>query len=172
MTIRLPTARAGWIIALVATAAAALIAGCGSNASSPSSGGAAGSSTGTAGGSGPTATAGQNKVTIDGQDQGAVQRVQCNTMNDGLKIKIFMGDHGVVAILSAANPPEVTGVQFSNTVLTGGPTVEYDSRQNEGNGTVTKDGNTYTITGTGMTKDSSDSSQQQSKSFEVDVTCP
>jgi lipoprotein LpqH len=108
----------------------------------------------------------QNKVVVDGQDQGVVQKVHCGTMTDGLKIKISMGDHGVVAILSDANPPGVKGVQFSNTFVNGGVTLEYDSRKNEGNGNVTKQGNTYRITGTGVGKD------KVSKPFEIDVTCP
>jgi ipoprotein LpqH len=139
----------------------------------PSAGGAR-SAGGPAASSAATASprAGENRVTIDGQDQGAVERVQCGTMIGGLRIKIFMGDHGVVAILNDANPPAVLGVQFSKTVINGGVTLEYDSRRNEGTGQVTKQGDTYAITGTGISMAPSDAAQQVSKSFEIDVTCP
>jgi ipoprotein LpqH len=136
-----------------------------------SSGGGAGSSTGTVS---PSTSAGpanegarQNRVTIDGQDQGAVEHVRCSTITDGLRLKIGMGDHGVVVILSDANPPAALGVQFSKTFINGGVTLEYDSRKNEGTGQVTKQGNSYKITGT-----ATDPTQQVSKSFEINVTCP
>jgi hypothetical protein len=139
-----------------------------------SSAGGAGSSTGTAspgagtasGGAG-TASPQQNKVLVDGQDQGAVEHVRCSTITDGLRLKIGMGDHGVVVILSDANPPAALGVQFSKTFINGGVTLEYDSRKNEGTGQVTKQGNSYKITGT-----ATDPTQQVSKSFEINVTCP
>jgi hypothetical protein len=131
-------------------------------------GGVAGSSTGMA----PAGAPGQNRVTIDGQDQGAVEHVRCGTITDGVRIKIGMGDHGVVVILSDADPPAALGVQFSKTVQNGGVTLEYDSRKNEGNGEVTKQGNFYKITGTAVGKDSSGATQRVGKSFEIDVTCP
>jgi ipoprotein LpqH len=139
-----------------------------------SSAGGAGSSTGTAspgagtasGGAG-TASPQHNKVLVDGQDQGAVEHVRCSTITDGLRLKIGMGDHGVVVILSDANPPAALGVQFSKTFINGGVTLEYDSRKNEGTGQVTKQGNSYKITGT-----ATDPTQQVSKSFEINVTCP
>jgi hypothetical protein len=113
-----------------------------------------------------TASPQQNKVLIDGQDQGAVQHVSCNTMNVGIRIKIGLGDHGVVVDLSGADPPGVDAVHFSNTFAHGGVTFEYDPRKNEGNGQVAKQGNFYTITGTGVGTD------KLSEPFEIDVTCP
>jgi lipoprotein LpqH len=153
-----------------ATIVVAALAGCSSTNSNTSSSPSASatSSAEAPGAAGPQ----QNKVLVDGQDQGAVEHVHCGTITDGIRIKIGMGDHGVVAILNDANPPAALGVQFSKTVVHGGVTLEYDSRKNEGNGQVTKQGNTYKITGTGISKATSDPTQQVSKSFEVDVTCP
>jgi lipoprotein LpqH len=77
-----------------------------------------------------------------------------------------------VVILNDATPPGVKGVQFSNTVIHGGATLEYDSGTNSGDAEVSKDGNSYTITGTATGKDVSNPTQQVSKSFQIDVTCP
>jgi ipoprotein LpqH len=153
-----------WVVGVAAIAiVAGGLVGCSgnsSNTSSPSGSSAASETTGPQ----------QNMVMIDGQDQGAVQHVSCGHITDGVRLKISMGDHGVVAILSNDNPPRALGVQFSKTFQNGGVTLEYDSRKNEGNGEVTKQGNFYKITGTAVGKDSADSSKQVSKPFEVDVT--
>ena len=159
------------VLRLMASLGAAVVvvamAGCSGNSGNSSSPSPAGTSSSAASG---TAGPQQNKVLVDGQDQGAVEHVRCSTMTDGMRMKISMGDHGVVVILNAATPPGVKGVQFSKTVLNGGVTLEYDSRKNEGSAQVAVQGNGYKITGTGIGKDSSN--QQVSKPFEIDVTCP
>jgi ipoprotein LpqH len=175
MITQLPPARAGWIIALTATAtAAALIAGCGGNASSGSeSSNSPSSQAGTANGSAATVTAGQNKVIIDGQDQGVPERINCNT-NGGVFAKLGYGDHGAGFELNDADPPEVKSVHFDRFVVNG-TTLELlfgADTAGSGNAKAAKDGNTYTVTGTATGKDVSDPTQQVSKSFEIDVTCP
>jgi ipoprotein LpqH len=148
----------------------AALAGCsGNNATTSSSSNASATSAPDVSGA---ASPQQNKVLVDGQDQGAVEHVHCGTMTDGVRIKIGMGDHGAVVILSDANPPAALGVQLSKTFQNGGVTLEYDSRKNEGDGHVSKQGDFYKITGTAVGKDSSGATQQVSKSFEIDVTCP
>ena len=172
MTQLLP-ARAGWIFALTITAAV-LVAGCGGGASSGSqSSNSPSSQAATGSGSAATATAGQNKVIIDGQDQGAPERINCNT-NGGVLAKIGYGDHGAGFELNDADPPEVKSVHFDRFVVNG-TTLELlfgADTPGSGNATAAKDGNTYTVTGTVTGKDASDPTQQVSKSFEIDLTCP
>ncbi|MDT5095456.1 MAG: ipoprotein LpqH [Mycobacterium sp.] len=144
------------------TVAAIAIAGLTGCSSDKSGAPAAGSSPapGTAGAVG-------DRVLLDGQDQGAVQHVLCSNFAGGYRIKMSMGDHGVVAILSSAVPPAALGVQISNTAANGG-VFEFDSTKNEGSGEVTKQDNFYKITGTAVSKSSSGDA---GKPFEVDVTC-
>jgi hypothetical protein len=131
------------------------------------------SSPGPASGGAGTASPQQNRVSVDGQDQGVVEHVRCITFTDGINMKIAMGDHGVFVDLSyPADPPGVKKVQFSD--INGGMTLEYESGKNQGNAEASKQGysagswgNFYKITGTG-----SDPTQQVSKSFEIDVNCP
>jgi lipoprotein LpqH len=82
-----------------------------------------------------------------------------------------MGNDRAVVDLSDANPPEVKAVHI-DTLAANGMTFAYESGSNQGNANVTKGGNTYTITGTATGGVASDTTQQVSKSFEIDVTCP
>ncbi len=156
---------------MVSVAGAAIVVaaltGCsGNNSSMGSSSGAAASSAAAS----ETASAQQNRVLVEGQDQGAVEKVRCSSITDGMRIKIAMGDHGVVVILSNAAPPGVQGVQFSKPITAGGVTLEYVAGKSPGKAEATKQGSSYKITGTAT--GSAPSSQQVSKSFEIDVTCP
>jgi lipoprotein LpqH len=159
---------------IVSAAGAAIViaalAGCSSNKSSISSSSSAlapGSSSAVPG----TASAGQNRVVIDGQDQGVVNRVLCNTMNAGIRMTVGMGNDRAVVDLSDADPPEVKAVHI-DTLAANGKTFAYESGTNQGNVELTNDGKTYTITGTVTGGVASDPTQQGSKSFEIDATCP
>jgi ipoprotein LpqH len=148
----------------------AALAGCSSNKSSTSS--SSSSSAASSAGASGTASPQQNRVLVDGQDQGAVEHVRCGTFNDGIGIKIGMGDHGVEVLLSNTDPPGVQSVHFSNILIGGVEAdvgLDYEPGQNEGDAQATNQGNTYKITGTAT---SSNATKPGSKSFEIDVTCP
>jgi lipoprotein LpqH len=148
----------------------AALAGCSTNKSSTSSSsGASAASSATASG---TPSPQQNRVLVDGQDQGAVEHVRCYPLNDGTGIKIGLGNHGVEVLLSSTDPPGVQMVHFSNILVGGveaGMGLAYEPGKNEGNAEATKQGNTYKITGTAT---SSNATNPGSKSFEIDVACP
>jgi ipoprotein LpqH len=108
---------------------------------------------------------------VDGQDQGVANRALCNTMNSGIRITVGMGNDRAVVDLSDADPPEVKAVHIDNLAVNG-MTFAYESGTNQGYANVTKGGNAYIITGTVTGGVASDATQQVSKSFEVDASCP
>jgi lipoprotein LpqH len=110
-------------------------------------------------------------VLVDGQDQGPVVKVSCGTVTDGIDITIFIGTwtRGVVVFLNNAAPSGVQEVEFRGPITPGEVTLRYFAGQGPGNAEVTKQGNTYKITGTAA---GSNATQQISKSFDIDVTCP
>ncbi len=143
---------------------------------SSSSSGGGGSSTGTPSAGAGTASPQQNRVLVDGQDQGVVTDVRCKTFSggfvDGINIKVaWAADHGVFVDLTyPADPPGVKKVFFDNI---NGATLKYESGNNQGNAEATKQGsaagswgNSYKITGTASTPNG------EQKSFEIDATCP
>ena len=142
----------------------AALAACSS--SSPSS---SGPNSAAAGAAGPQ----QNRVLVDGQDQGAIEHVRCGPYNDGVGIKVGMGHHGVNLLLINGNPPKVQNVHFQDFLLSGGAEadadLDYEAGQNNGSAAATQQGNTYKITGAAT---SSKPSEHTVKSFEIDVTCP
>jgi ipoprotein LpqH len=167
-----------FVVAVAGTAVVvAALASCSSNKSSTNSSsnsaasGPASAGAGSSGAASETASAGQNKVVIDGQDQDVANRVLCNTMNAGIRLTVGMGNNRAVVDLSDADPPEVKAVHI-DTLAANGMTFAYESGTNQGNANVTKGGNTYTITGTVTGGVASDPTQQVSKSFEIDANCP
>jgi hypothetical protein len=158
------------MIGVAATAVVvAAVASCSSHDSGTGSspGSSAHTSAGAAGG--PQ----QNKVLVDGQDQGAVQHVRCGSFGDGVAIKVGMGRHGAEFLLSSVNPPTVKTVHFSDTVVDGVEAdmgLDYEAGQGEGNAEATKQGdNAYRVTGTAT---SSNANRPGTHSFEIDVICP
>jgi lipoprotein LpqH len=143
------------VLAGGAAIAVAALAGCSSNNSSP-----AGSS------SGPSAV----KVRVDGQDQNVSGAVQC--IIGGGYFTILVGrPGGIGAVMTDANPPVVQSVGLGtvnglNFVLAG-------ALARGGNAQVTKNGKSYTITGTANGYDDNNPSLQPvAKPFEMDATCP
>jgi lipoprotein LpqH len=139
---------------LVGVAGAAIVvaglAGCSSNKSSSG-----------------TTTA---KVTIDGQAQNVAGTVSCVSSNGNLNIGIGNTSTGIGAVLSDANPPVVQSVGLGNV---NGVSLGYsDAAPSQGKADVTKNGNSYKITGTATGVDLSNPMQPVNKPFEIDVTCP
>ena len=137
------------------------LAGCSSNKSNPSS-----AKSGSASSSSSPAVAEQ--VIIDGQNQNINGKVSCTPANGNINIGIGDPTDGVGAVVSDANPPAVHSVGLGNP---NGVTLGYADAANQGSAQATKNGNSYKITGTATGYDTN-SQQQVSKPFEMDVTCP
>lgn len=114
--------------------------------------------------------AGPPKVIVDGQNQNVTGQVSCNQVSGNLSIGIGDPTDGVGAVVTNADPPAVQSVGLGSV---NGVTLGYAAATpNPGRGAqATKSGNTYTIKGTATGTDASNS-QQVTKPFEIDATCP
>jgi ipoprotein LpqH len=150
----------------VAVAGAAIlvagISGCSSNKSN--SGGVA---TSVSGGSVSVGGANAAKVIIDGKDQNVQGTTVCTKTPGNISIAVGGSQTGISVVLTDANPPTVKAVQLGNV---NGVTLQY-AQGGQGNASVTKDGNTYKVTGTATGVDTANPTQQVNKPFEVDATC-
>ncbi|WP_144208226.1 lipoprotein LpqH [Mycobacterium tilburgii] len=148
----------------VAVAGAAILiaglSGCSSDKKSTS--GSPSTSSSTASGGGGT------KVVIDGKDQNVSGSVVCTTAGGNINIAIGGAATGIAAVLTDANPPQVTSVGLGNV---NGVNLAYSSAGGGGNASATKNGNSYKITGTATGIDMANPTQRVSKPFEIDVTC-
>jgi lipoprotein LpqH len=109
------------------------------------------------------------KVVIDGQDQNVQGNVMCQTTPSGVQIGI--GQEGVAAQMTGSDP---LTVQQASPGKVNGVTLVYQNGNPMGGGTAqaTKNGKSYTITGTATGIDPTNPMQPLSKPFEIDVTCP
>ena len=141
---------------------AAGISGCSSNKSTTSS-----SSTPAMSGAAMTGAGGGPMVMIDGKDQKVSATVVCNTTSGTVNIAIGAATTGIGAVLTDANPPEVTSVALGNV---NGVTLAY-APGGGGSASATKNGNSYQIKGTATGIDMTNTMHMVSKPFEIDVTC-
>ncbi|WP_025737770.1 lipoprotein LpqH [Mycobacterium genavense] len=150
----------------VAVAGAAIlvagISGCSSDKKS-SSGSSSGAST-----SSSSSGGGGAKVIVDGKDQNVSGSVVCTTAVGSINIAIGGAATGIAAVLTDANPPQVTSVGLGNV---NGVTLAYAAAGGGGNASATKNGNSYKITGTATGVDMANPTQPVNKPFEIDVTC-
>lgn len=146
----------------VAAAAVASLVGCSQNKSAPSSPAASAPA--------GSAQAGPPKVLVDGQSQNITGQVTCTQVSGSLSIGIGDPTNGVGAVVTNANPPAVQSVGLGSV---NGVTLGYAAAApNPGAApSATKSGSTYTIKGTATGMDASNS-QQVTKPFEIDATCP
>lgn len=109
------------------------------------------------------------RVVIDGQEQNIQGTVTCATVDGNVDITIGQQKTGVTAIVSNGDPTVVhsVGLGTVNGVMLG-----YQEGVNQRGAQVTRDGNSYRITGTATGIDVSNPQQPVSKPFEIDVTCP
>lgn len=142
----------------VAAMTVANLVGCSQNKSAPGSAPA---------GSGP---AGPPKVVVDGQNQNVAGQVSCTQVSGNLSIAVGDPSNGVGAVLTNADPPAVQSVGLGSV---NGVTLGFAAAapNPSGNAQAIKSGNTYTIKGTATGLDASNS-QQVTKPFEIDATCP
>ncbi|OBA61116.1 hypothetical protein A5647_11965 [Mycobacterium sp. 1100029.7] len=150
----------------VAVAGAAILvaglSGCSSDKKSTSGSSSGASSSATASGGGGT------KVVIDGKDQNVTGSVVCSTAGGNVNIAIGGAATGIAAVLTDANPPQVTSVGLGNV---NGVTLAYAAAGGGGNASATKNGNSYKITGTATGVDMANPTSPVNKPFEIDVTC-
>jgi ipoprotein LpqH len=148
---------------LVGIAGAAMVvaglAGCSSNKSNTSK---------TSSSSPTSAQANAQQVIVDGQNQNVTGKVTCTPANGNINIGIGDPTDGIGAVVTDANPPFVHSVGLGTP---NGITLGYADSANQGSAQATKNGHSYKITGTATGVDTN-SQQQVSKPFEIDVTCP
>jgi lipoprotein LpqH len=135
--------------------------GTSSAASSSASGTASASATAAPSGGG-------TKVTIDGQDQNVGGTVVCTAMGGNMNIAIGEGATGIAAVVSE-DASKVTSVGLGNV---NGVTLAYAAAAGQGDAKASKDGNTWTISGTATGLDMANPMQPVNKPFEIVVTCP
>ena len=153
------------IAAAAAATAAVALSGCSNDKPATSSTGtsssAASASVAAPGGANAT------KLIIDGQDQHVQGTAVCTTEFDNVAIAIGGAATGIDAALTG-NPPVVVTVGLGNV---NGVTLDYAAGSGKNDAKVTKDGNTYKITGTATGVDPANLGQLVSKPFELDATC-
>jgi ipoprotein LpqH len=117
------------------------------------------------------------KMVVEGQEQDVPEPVVCTTTDDSLNVTT--GDPltptGIGAVLTKTDPPEVESVGLgivNGLTLAYGKDMGAPTGVNQSNAEVTKDGNTYKITGTAMGFDTANPAEPVYKGFELEVTCP
>jgi lipoprotein LpqH len=108
-----------------------------------------------------------SKVIIDGKDQNVQGTTICTKTPGNVTIAVGGNTTGISVVLTDANPPAVKTVQLGNV---NGVTLQYASG-GQGSASVTKDGNTYKVTGTATGIDMANPTQPVNKPFEIDATC-
>lgn len=158
---------------VVAVGGAAIViaglAGCSSDKKSESKSSPATSAPGTGSVSASAApSGGGTKVSIDGQDQNVKGTVVCTAMGGNMNIAIGDAATGIAAVLSE-DGSNVQSVGLGNV---NGVTLGYQAGAGQGEAKATKDGKTYTITGTATGIDMANPMQPVNKPFEIKVACP
>ncbi len=115
------------------------------------------------------AAPGSPKVSIDGQDQNVQGTIVCASMGGNVNIAIGEATTGIAAVVSEGDSPTVSSVGLGNV---NGVTLGYQQGAGQGEATATKDGSTYTISGTATGVDMANPMQPVNKPFEIVVTCP
>jgi len=115
-----------------------------------------------------TAGAGTATVSIDGQPKDIQGQIACTTVGDKVNIAIGQQTTGI-GVMMASDASTVTSVGLGNV---DGVTLGYQDGAPGGSATATKDGRTYTITGTATGVDMANPMQPMTKPFEIKVTCP
>lgn len=120
------------------------------------------------GGVSAAAGSGTAKVSIDGQPKDVTGQVVCSAAGGNYNIAIGNGTEAV-AVIMAEDASKVTSVGLGNV---GGTALGFQDGAPGGSASATKDGKTYTITGTATGVDMANPMQPMTKPFEISVTCP
>lgn len=124
--------------------------------------------TATSGSVSASAGAGTAKVTIDGEPMEVQGQVACATT--GGTFTIGVGDSATgIGIVMAEDASKVSSVGLGNV---NGVALGFQEGAPGGSATATKDGKSYTITGTATGIDMANPMQPVTKPFEIAVSCP
>lgn len=116
-----------------------------------------------------SAGAGTAVVSIGGEGQNIDGQVVCTSSEGTLTIAVGDAGRGI-AVVMADDASEVTSVSLGNI---DGVIVGVDQNAPSGaNATATKDGDSYTISGTASGIDTSNPTQPVTKPFRIQVSCP
>lgn len=115
-----------------------------------------------------SAGSGTAKVTIDGMPREMAGQVVCT--NAGGNLTIALGQQATgIAVVMAEDASKVTSVGLGNV---DGVVLGFQDMAPGGSATATRDGKSYTITGTASGVDMANPMQPITKPFEIAVTCP
>ena len=116
-----------------------------------------------------SAGAGTAKVSIDGQPKDITGQIACSTAMGNLNIGVGDAATGIAVVMSP-DASKVTSVGLGNV---NGVVMGFQDGAGGGtNASATKDGSTYTITGTATGVDMANPMSPMTKPFEITVTCP
>lgn len=117
-----------------------------------------------------TASAGSGtaKVSIDGKPQEVSGQIACTTAGGNLNIGIGDATTGVAVVMSP-DASKVTSVGLGNV---NGVALGFQDGAGGASAKATKDGNTYTVSGTATGVDMANPMTPMTKPFEIVVTCP
>ncbi|PKZ65031.1 hypothetical protein CYJ73_13725 [Gordonia terrae] len=110
-------------------------------------------------------------VTVDGKElELADKTVGCTDSAGKVTIGIGSGSgSGIGVVLTSGDSPEVESVGLGSL---DGVTLGYQKGAGGGSADVTKDGDTYTVSGEASGIDLANPTEHVTKSYEIKVTCP
>lgn len=147
---------------------AAGLTGCSSEKKAEDNSAPASAATATSGSVSASAGAGTAKVTIDGEPMEMKGQVACTA--SGGTVTIGVGDAATgIGIVMAEDASRVTSVGLGNV---NGVALGFQEGAPGGSASATKDGKSYTITGTATGIDMANPMAPVTKPFEVAVSCP
>ena len=144
------------------------LTGCSSDNKAGDKTATASAATATSGSVSASAGAGTARVTIDGEPMDVQGQVAC--ASNGGTFTIGVGDAATgIGIVMAEDASTVTSVGLGNV---NGVALGFQEGAPGGSATATKDGKTYTVTGTATGVDMANPMQPVTKPFEIAVSCP
>ena len=115
-----------------------------------------------------SAGSGTARVTIDGNPKEMAGQVVCTTAGGNLTIALGQQTTGI-AVVMAEDASKVTSVGLGNV---DGVVLGFQDMAPGGSASATRDGKSYTISGTASGVDMANPMQPITKPFEIAVTCP
>lgn len=119
---------------------------------------------------GDSGTAAANSVTLDGADLGAVTSVTCST-DTGLTTITIDADEKTVLKVTDEDDPAVTSVHIGEVGGTDNALI-YVAAVSGQAAQITRDGKSYTVSGTGLGTSGGDATSPVDTPFTITVTCP
>lgn len=109
-------------------------------------------------------------VTVGGEElELADKTVGCTENGDRLNIGIGSGESAIAVVVSTGDEPEVESVALGSL---DGVALGYQQGVGDGNAEVSRDGDSYTITGEATGIDVANVAEPVRREFEIAVTCP